>query len=87
MEPLDYKEALVEMDDEIKEKRTMSTGDALKSYLDGALIAIAKTRDLLMLAEEAYKRSKNAKTRGEEDKARAEGTEYLTQAEKILLGE
>ena len=75
------------MDDIIKEKVTMSTQNALKGYLDAALSTIAQARDLLTLAEEAYERSKNAKNREEEDEARAEGTEYLKQAEKIFLGE
>jgi len=75
------------MENGIKEKVTMSTQDALRGYLDIALSAIAQVRDLLTLAEEAYERSKDAKNRQEEDEARAEGTEYLKQAENIFLGE
>ncbi len=75
------------MENGIKEKVTMSTQDALRGYLDIALSTIAQVRDLLTLAEEAYERSKDAKSRQEEDEARAEGTEYLKQAENIFLGE
>jgi hypothetical protein len=75
------------MDNEAKEKVTMSTRSALKEYLDKALTTVAQAKDLLTLAEEAYTRSRDAKNRGEEDEARAEGTDYLNQAKKVFLGE
>jgi len=75
------------MDDEMRERPTMSMRSALKDYLDKALTTVAQAKDLLTLAEEAYERSRDAENREEEDEARAEGTEYLNQAKKIFLGE
>jgi len=77
------------MDEELEiiEKPTTSVECALEDYLSKALTTIARAQDLLKLAEKAYEESRDAKDRKEKDEARAEGTEYLKQAEKVFLGE
>ena len=78
------------MDDEVKDKPTLSTDKALDDYVDQALEKIDGIVEMLMKAEEAYNMSKGVKPddkdwRKRRDGFRAEGTDYLNKAKELFL--